>query len=296
MHPYPRLWQCFTKGIYNTVHHDGIEHAGYLAFLGLLALFPFLVFITALIGAVGEDTIAAQYVVTLFNHLPAGVTVALRPRIVEITSGPPQGLLTLAIVGAIWTASSAVEGLRTTLNRAYHVTAPPAYLFRRTLSIIQLLIFAFILLIGVFILVTFPLALHRLQNWLDISIVNDSSMFWSRMLYAGTIVMLFGAVASIYYSIPNVRLRFMQVAPGAVLVIVLWILAAQIFTYYLTHFNQVTLIYGSLGGIIAALLFLYLCNVILIFGAEFNYLFGVYREARRKHAATPADSNPQSHP
>jgi membrane protein len=63
----------------------------------------------------------------------------------------------------------------------------------------------------------------------------------------------------------------MSVVPGAVLVVLLWIGAAYLLTSYLSHFEQVNLIYGSLGGIIATLVLFYICNMIFIFGAEFNY-------------------------
>ncbi len=273
--------------------HDGIEHAGYLAFLGLLALFPFLVFLTALIGALGHDTQAAQYLSHIFSKLPMQVVQALEPRVHEITSGPPQGLLTLAIVGAIWTASSAVEGLRTILNRAYHVSTPPTYLLRRTLSILQLLIFAFVLLIGMLLLITLPLAIHRLEEMIGKPLITPDNALVSQLIYAGTLALMFAVVASVYYTLPNIKQHFISVAPGAALVVLLWGGAAKLFTYYLQHFNQVTLIYGGLGGIIAALVFFYICNVIFIYGAEFNYLYsrksGMKIEEREETGLPPPD-------
>ena len=78
-------------------------------------------------------------------------------------------------------------------------------------------------------------------------------------------------VCAIYYLIPNIKQHVIAVAPGAAIVVVGWLGAAYFFTLYLSNFNQVNLIYGSLGGIIAALVFFYVCNIIFIFGAEFNY-------------------------
>ena len=130
-----RLLESVRKGAVLTVMHDGIEHAGYLAFLGLLSLFPFLVFLVAIIGLVGQGSTGAAFISAVLKSMPVNLAGALTPRIEEIISGPPQALLTVSILGAIWTASSAVEGIRTVLNRAYHVATPPAYLFRRTLSI-----------------------------------------------------------------------------------------------------------------------------------------------------------------
>lgn len=278
------LFRTIGRAVHDTIWHDGIEHAGYLAFLGLLALFPFLVFVVAVIGAVGPETQAARFMAGIFSTLPPEIIRALEPRILEITSGPPQGLLTLAIVGAVWTASSAVEGMRTILNRAYHVHEPPRYLFRRMMSVLQLLVFAFVMIVGMVLLVTLPGILNRLQEMFVLPQLNALAALWSGTIYAASLGMLLCVVACIYYAIPNIRQRWISIWPGAVAVVLLWMGAARLFSLYLTHFNQVTLIYGSLGGIIAAMIFFYICNIIFIFGAELNYhvsqLFGMQVQER----------------
>lgn len=271
MHGVRQYWKILRNALVNTINHDGIEHAGYLAFLGLLALFPFLVFMVAALGVIGQGEMGAAFITTLLQNLPADITAALQPRIIEIVSGPPQGLLTVSILGAIWTASSAVEGLRTVLNRAYHVATPPAYWFRRSLSIAQLLFFTFIVIAAMVVVVLIPLYLHHLENWLGIPFISPDDEHISRLVFWITIVILFSAVSYLYYLLPNIKQRFLSVAPGAAVVVMGWLGSAHLFTLYLSHFEQVNLIYGSLGGIIAALLFFYICNIIFIFGAELNY-------------------------
>lgn len=277
MKPLRHIMRCLGRALVNTIHHDGIEHAGYLAFLGLLAFFPFLVFLAALAGFFGAGEVGQEFVQILFRQLPPGVTAALRPRVDEIISGPPQGLLTLAIVGAVWTASSAVEGYRTVLNRAYQVATPPAYILRRLLSIGQLLLFTAVVVIAMAFLVAVPLLWDKAQVWLGSSFLGvtltvEGGLYWSKMVIGASLGTLFLAVAAMYKLLPNLRLCYFSVMPGAALVVALWLAAAWLFSLYLSNFQQVNLIYGSLGGIIAALLFFYICNVILIYGAEFNYL------------------------
>ena len=266
------LATLFYKAGYNTINHDGIEHAGYLAFLGLLALFPFLVFVVAIAGFMGTGQAGTEFVNYLFSYLPQHVVNGLRPRIEEITSGPPQGLLTVAILGAIWTASSAVEGYRTVLNRAYHVETPPAYIWRRLLSIAQLLIFSFILVICMILLVVTPIIWHKLETTLGFSDLSSTHGNFSNYFFIITLFVMFIGVSNLYYILPNIKQRWVSVFPGALIVVFLWLASASLFSSYLSHFDQVNLIYGSLGGIIAALLFFYIINVIFIYGAEFNYL------------------------
>lgn len=262
---------CIHRAVINTVNHDGIEHAGYLAFLGLLAIFPFLVFTFSVIGVLGQGEVGAAVITSILEALPARLTAALKPRIVEIVSGPPQGLLTVSILGAIWTASSAVEGLRTVLNRAYHVATPPAYWFRRSLSILQLLFFAFIMVIAMIMVVAMPLYIENVEGWLHFHFITNHHEEISRLAVQASIVGLFIAISFIYFLLPNIKQRFISVAPGAAIVVMAWLGAARLFTLYLANFEQVSLIYGSLGGIIAALVFAYVCNIIFIFGAELNY-------------------------
>lgn len=273
MTPFERFKLCFKKAIYDTViTHDGIEHAGYLAFLSILSLFPFLVFLFAFVGFIGQSAVGAHFVTLLMQNaiLPEHIRLALEPRVEEIISGPPQGLLTFAIVGAIWTASSAVEGLRTILNRAYRVATPPAYIWRRLLSIAQFLMLTLAVVVAMFGLVLVPIVWDHISHFFGLQNTFTGPL-WPYLRYGLTTLILFIVVCVFFVIIPNIRQSWNRAAPGAVLVVMLWMLAAFLLSTYLQHFQQVNLIYGSLGGIIASLLFFYISAVIFIFGAEFNY-------------------------
>lgn len=255
----------------NLVENDGMELSGYLTFLSLLALFPFLVLIVATAGFFGQGEVGAQFIEFTINHLPASAVNAIRPRIDEIMSGPPQGLLTVAILGAIWTASSAVEGMRTVLNRAYQVSEPPNYYFRRFLSILQILLFTVLIIIIMTVLVLAPLFLVSLTAATGVRIpVEIETFFVEDFLYVAG-AMLFVAIASLYYWLPNIKQSLWAVVPGALMVVGLWIAGAGLVTFYLDNVNQLNIIYGSLSGFIATLIFFYVMNVIFIYGAEFNH-------------------------
>jgi len=264
---------AFFEAAYNTVMHDGVEHAGYLSFLMLLALFPFLVVLVSIAGTFGQSEAGVQFMTLLIENLPTDVALALEPRIKEIVSGPPQGLMTLAIVGAIWTASSAVEGLRTALNKAYRVATPPAFYWRRLLSIGQVLIIASIVIIIMLILIFLPTAWIYIQEWFhEIGIDLNEFPISVEWTYVISMSLLFISISSLYYVIPNIKQNLISVIPGALVVVVLWIISAVLFSGYLQNFDQVNLIYGSLGGFIASLLFFFIINTIFIYGAELNYL------------------------
>src|SRR3984957_10503426 len=261
----------FYKAGVNTVNHDGVEHAGYLAFVGLLALFPFLVFVVALAGFLAGGQTGAEFVRIVLAQLPPDMVTSLTPRIPEITSRPPHGLLSVSILGAIWTSSSALEGYRTVLNRAYHVGTPQAYIWRRLLSIAQILILSFVVVMAMIVLVVLPIAREKVAPAAGKSGVDLPSA----LIVCVSIAVVFLAISLAYYFLPNLKQTIHAVIWGAALVTLLWIAAARLLSFYLSTINPASLVYGSLGSVIATLLFFYVGNVIFIYGAEFNYLLKV---------------------
>jgi membrane protein len=264
------LTSFYQAGL-NTCDHDGIEHAGYLAFVGLLALFPFLVFVAALAGFMAEGKAGAEFIQLVLRQLPPDMVQGLTPRINEITSGAPHALLTVSVLGAIWTSSSALEGYRTVLNRAYRVSTPPAYIWRRLLSIAQILIFSFVLVLAMIVVVVLPVASGKVVEAASKSGVPIKG----HLIVSISIAVIFLGISLAYYFLPNLKQSIHAVVWGAALVTLLWIATARLLSFYLSRINPTNLVYGSLGSVIAALLFFYVGNVLFIYGAEFNYLLRV---------------------
>ena len=279
----------FYKAGDNLVEDDGIEMAGYLTFLSILALFPFLVLLVAAAGFIGQGELGSEFIEFIIRHLPQDAVASLRPRVEEIISGPPSGLLTVSILGAIWTSSSAVEGLRSVLNRAYDVSDPPSYLFRRLMSMLQILLFTAILIVLMLGLVLAPVVITNLSTTMGIAIPSEILTFFADDFVYLSAGLIFIGVASLYYWLPNISQSLLAVVPGALLVVVLWIAGAAGVTFYLTTIDQVNIIYGSLSSFIATLIFFFVMNLIFIYGAEFNHQLLVMlgkRIIEREHAPT----------
>jgi membrane protein len=281
-------WRLIYDSGDTLVDHDGIEHAGYLSFVLLLAFCPFLVFFVAILGALGETDMGAHFIRMILDNAPQDIIGAIIPRINEILSGPPAGLLTISILGTIWTASSLIEGYRAILNRAYHVKTPPNYYARRALSILQLIILVALLIVAMFILVFLPAMAAKVYGLFD-GVNNAAQMTtgtvvfeyeqmsflgveWENLRYIIVIAVMFLFISALYYWLPNLKQSWIRTFPGAVVAVMGWLLAGRAFSYYLSNFGQMNLVYGSLGGLIAFLLFFYFLNIIFIYGAEFNYL------------------------
>ena len=264
-------YHILRSAINDTISQDGIEHAGYLAFLSVLSLFPFLIFLFSIITYFGDSEICKHLIYVALANFPKNISTSLLPRIDEIVNGPPQGILTVAIVGIIWTASSAVEGLRTILNRAYRVSYLPDYIWGRLLSILQFIVITLIISITIVILVLAPAILQKIEL---VFLVNFNINYdWLYFRQALIVLILFITTSLLYYHIVDVKQRYRDTIPGTITAIILWSIILRLFSIYLEKFNQFNLIYGSLGGIIGALMFFYLINLVFIVGAEFNYHF-----------------------
>lgn len=275
----------------NAVDHDGVEHAGFLAFVALLSLFPFLVFFFAILGALGQTQMGAEFIQTLLENAPPNIIAAVTPRIEEILNGPPQTLLTVSIFGMLWTTSSMVDGLRVSLNKAYHVYTPPNFWLRRLVSIAQVFVLVLFLIVAMFVLVFAPIVYEAIYNFVTgfnavahqvgaeaVALnVKDENLTiftfeWRGFRLAGIIFAMTLVISALYYFLPNVKQTWWRTLLGAFVAAIGWFFIGRGLSYYLSHFQQVNVIYGSLGGVIAFLLFFYLISIVLIYGAELNYL------------------------
>ena len=284
---YKQIWKKLCNAGIDLVEHDGIEHAGYLAFLLILGIFPFLTFTAALVGIFGD-----LYTSTYFDHsLITFLTniimdsafspfiSSLKPRLIEISSTPPKSFVTIAILSAVWTASSIFEGLRTILNRAYRVHYPPPYIWRRLLSIVEFFMVLFVVLVSIIFLELLPNLLSILRQ-----IIADHEYLSNIAKYLGdnvnyadeirSLILLlihFFMISYIYYFLPSIKPKFIHTFPGTCITISGWMVFSQLFSYYISTFPQINLIYGSIAGVVITLLSFYMCAVLFIYGAELNY-------------------------
>lgn len=279
---------CYRAG-HNLAQNHGMEMAGYLTFLTLLSLFPYLLLMVSAAGVVGQGETGRELISMLLTHLPADAVTTIRPRIEEIISGPPPSILTFSILGAIWTSSSAVEAVRGILNRAYRVHKPPAYLRRRLTSIGQIIGLTLLILVGMILFVFVPLALKSLSHFTGIAIPFELTQFFTFIFKPIAAFAMFGIVASFYHVLPNIKQSWAAVMPGALLVVILLFAFGSLIGFYLNDISNVTLVYGSLSGFIATLLSFYIIGVIFIYGAEFNHELMVMRGQRIIEKEAPAD-------
>lgn len=283
----PAPVRAFCALLWDTVQRfvddDALTLAGHIAYTALFALFPFLIFLSTLAGVFGQGAAAQRFIGLGLESLPNEVATTLAPAIREITERPRTGLMTVSILVALWAASSGIEALRTALNTAYNAEAPPVFWRSRLQSLILTVLFAGGILLTMTAIVAGPF-LWSLLEWVAIVPAFYGWLYGASHWLVGVIV-LFGVVAMLYLLLPNRRLGFGDVAPGAAAAVALWAAGAGLFQLYLSQLGRYSVTYGSLGGIVVTLLFFYITACIFILGAELNAALQRRLAARRAAAA-----------
>jgi membrane protein len=247
---------------------DCLGWAAELAFFWFLALFPALLFVVALAGTLPVRHLVDVVVESLARVAPGEVLVLIRGQLAHIAHEPPRSLLTLSLLGALWSSSSAMTAIIDTLNQAYHVKESRAWWRVRLLAVGLTVVLTAFVLTAVALLMMGPALADALERGLALS--WRFTWLWAVVEWPVVFALVVTALGWVYYFAPDVRRRWTWFTPGAVAATLLWILASVGFKWYAGHFGEYDRAYGVIGGVIVALLWLYASALSILVGAEFN--------------------------
>jgi membrane protein len=259
----------FVSASYKFVDDEGLEYAGYMAYLNIFSIFPLFIIIIASLTFFGETEIGIQAVSYMADLIPEYALKVIKPQIISLMSGPSVGVISFVFIGALWTTTSTLEGLRKIFNKMYHVKQPPLFIVSRLLSIAQFLIAMVVLLVTLAAFILLPGIVGYIESVLNITIPSIQSYYLNKFY---TFIILTAIIAVVYYSLTNKKLRFISVFPGALMTVLLWFLCGEGLAYYMYNFQNFDIVYGSLAGAIITLLFFYMVNVSLLYGVAFNVI------------------------
>lgn len=272
-----RVWEVLVDAVVHFNNDDGWAMASHVALSTLLALFPFLIFATALASFAGADAFADTAVHIIFDTWPASIAEPISREVLNVLTVNRSGLVTVSVIAAAFFASNGVEALRVSLNRAYRIHDGRSFLLLRAQSLGFVLVAALILLVISFLLVLAPLAIQLAREWFPWSegvvahIENWRIVVAAALLFVGLLVC--------HRWLPAETRTLGSILPGAVTTMVLWMVGASFFAAYLQSFSNYVATYAGLASIMIALIFLYIIAVIFIFGAELNAAIIARRQA-----------------
>lgn len=268
--------------------------AAALTYYSVLSLFPALLALVSLLGVFGQGQRTTDAVLRMVDDLgPSSAVDTLRGPIEQIVTAPSAGFaLVIGLVGAVWSASGYVGAFGRAMNRMYEIDeGRPIWKLRPLMLLVTLVALIMTAAVAFMLAVSGPVA----KSLGDVIGVGDTAQaVWSVTRWPVVLVFVILIVAILYWVTPNVQQpKFRWVSAGAVLAIVTWIAASALFAFYVSEFSNYNKTYGVLSGVIVFLLWLWLTNLALLFGAEFD---SELERGRQLQAGLPAEEHLQLPP
>src|SRR5579884_207598 len=266
----PRLtaWEV-VKRVAIGVYADGFIHAGNLAYLSIVALFPFFIVAAAVAHLLGQGQDAMLTVTNVLRRLPPDVAATLREPIQEVLTVRTGTLLWLGAIVGLWTATSFVETIRDILRRAYGVKFCAPFWEYRLGSILLILGAVLLLMVAFAVSAALTIAHQLIIRWFPLAQDVASTLGLYRLVPAIT---LFCTFYGLFYALIPSRYRKQRCMkwPGALFITVWWLGTAELLTPVLSLFGGYTRTYGSMAGVMIALIFFFVVGLGVVIGAELN--------------------------
>ncbi|GLC90319.1 YihY/virulence factor BrkB family protein [Lysinibacillus piscis] len=255
--------------------------AAQLAYFFLLSFFPLLIFLVTLLPYLNLQT--TQVYSFLVNIMPDEVYQLIESTLNEILTNRNSSLLSIGVLGTIWSASKGINALIRALNKAYD-TEMRASLLDRGLS----LVFTIVFVVVIAVVLLLPVFGQQIGYFLFsiIGIEEEFSTVWQKIRWFMPPLLILIVLMGIYWVVPNTtpRLKLIGVWPGALFATCAWLMVTYAFSFYINSFANYSATYGSIGGVIILMLWLYFTGIILIFG-------GVLNATTQKKALQKEDNN-----
>ncbi len=262
-------YRTLPEALWRLYEHSGFAMAGAVAFSFIVSLFPFCIFLGAVAGMfAGGPDLAKEAVARLFDILPQRVAEGLAPQVEAIMTRSRLDLLTGGALIALFFATSATETMRTALNGAYRVKEDRPYPLCLLISAIFVFVTALSMLVLTWFVVVAPhMAAKWEPSWARTLLASGKLDWVTRYGLAGAVIAMQLFAYHLWLAAGHRTLR--QVWPGVAVSVVLWLLTAGLYSYYL-NFSDYTRFYAGLSQLMVALLFFQVTAIIIMLGAEVN--------------------------
>ncbi|MGA9872196.1 MAG: YhjD/YihY/BrkB family envelope integrity protein [Rhodococcus sp. (in: high G+C Gram-positive bacteria)] len=245
--------------------------AAALTYYAVLSLFPAILAIVSLLGVFGQGQATVDGVLQVVSDLgPSTAVDTLRGPIEQLVQAPAAGFaLVTGIAGALWSASGYVGAFGRAMNRMYEVEeGRPVWKLRPVMLLVTLVALTLIACAAAMLAISGPIATAIGEA---VGLGETALTVWNIAKWPLVLVLVVLAVALLYYATPNVQQpKFRWISSGAAVAIVVWLLATVAFGFYVANFGSYNKTYGSLAGAIVFLLWLWITNLALLFGAELD--------------------------
>lgn len=256
---------------------DIIPTGAQLTYFIVLSIFPFLILFLNILSY--TPLVSPDIINSALEYLPNDAENILSGFVEDLIAGSGQGLLSLAAIGGIWSASAGVKPMIMAINRAYDFKETRSYFKVKGLSILFTLA-----LLGLLLLVILTLVFGEIIGRQAFDLLNLGDEFvalWTYVRFIIPIAFMVIIFSLLYKFSPCVKdrndIRFKYTIPGGLFATLGWILASAVFSFYVNNFANYSVTYGALGGIIVMLIWLYISAIIILVGGEINATLRYFR-------------------
>jgi membrane protein len=237
----------------------------------VLAIFPAVLALSAILGLVGQAEKSVQTVLDVISPLVSEDALGtIEPALLELASSKSAGwALLFGALLALWSASGYVGAFGRAMNRIYEIgEGRPFWKLRPIMLLITFITIVLVALVMLMLVLSGPLA-KSIGD--EIGLGDQAVQIWNIVKWPVMVIAVMLIVALLYYATPNVKQpKFRWISIGAAVAILIWMLAAVGFAFYVANFASYNKTYGSLAGVVVGLIFLWLTNVALLLGAEID--------------------------
>jgi membrane protein len=251
------------------VYNDGFVHAGNFAYLSLVALFAFCIVAAAIAGSLGQTASGLALIDAFFETVPKGVKSALQGPVEAAMAARSGPLLWFSAAVSLWTTTSLIETIRDVLHRAYG-TQPERWFWQYRLGSFVVIVGAVVLAMAAFSAQVLVATIEELVYRFIPAAESAADYFaWGRII---PFLTLFAAIYIVYRGLTprKYRGRIFPKWPGAVLVSLWWLGCTMVLPWFVSSMANYDLTYGSLAGVMVALIFFYLVGLGMVTGAQLN--------------------------
>jgi membrane protein len=261
------LWVLVKRTASEVIDDNCLGMAAQLSYYFALALFPALIFLVSLASYFPRDIIG-DVLAALAPVTPPEVVSLVRKQLESILSAEKGGLLTLGVLGALWSSSAAVVAIVDTLNRAYDIEEGRQWWKVRLIALGLTIGLAFFILLAFTLVVAGPELAARISESMGLG--EAFRVGWLIIQWPVVFALVTLGVAIVYYVAPDADQDWVWITPGSILATVLWVLISLGFRLYVTKFGDYNATYGALAGAIVLLLWFYFSGMAILIGGELN--------------------------
>ncbi len=267
-----------------------LDLAAALTYYAMLSIFPAMIALVSILSLVGQQSLTDQLVDLVSAAVPDSAMSTLEPVITSLTNAPAPGVgLLVGLLAALWTASNYVNAFSRAMNRVYGVTeGRPIWKLRPAMYGLTVLMLLLVAVATSILVLSGPVA--RAVGEL-VGLGSAAITVWSIVKWPVLLAIVVVVIALLYYATPNVKQpRFRWISLGAIIAIVAAALASTGLGLYVANFAKYATTYGALAGVIIFLLWLWIMNLALLLGAEFD---AELERGRQLQAGLPAEDTLQ---